>query len=263
MLPIIFLSGPTSTGKGTLGQMLAQHYPLSHISLGDLFRHHHTLLQNPQSLPYVTPQILTHLTSSLYIPPSLLSAFDLIPIPLLLHNSIVRGENLNIHSSRILSDAILTLETQPSPPRAVLVDGLGSIPRYNNNFPLAISELTSSFCGLTINVTCPSAIAKSRYLSRGRGDEATFERRMRSYDIAMPRFVEYLGSQSVGTVVEVVNDGSVSISQVFKTLRENLENERRWLDVVGKGDEYIDMFNVVMVESLEEVLDGDDWVVVG
>ncbi|KAI0439835.1 P-loop containing nucleoside triphosphate hydrolase protein [Xylaria telfairii] len=220
MLPVIFLVGSTSSGKGTLGQRLAAEFNLHHISLGETYRALDRARRKP--IPSMPHEINTYLVSQKEIPETVLAQFKPghIPVVLQLHNYTMRNSKRPNLSGGILRERIAYLLSERSIlPRAIIVD--------------ALRGFAPSFSGLTIHIVCPKNVARSRYLRRARSGNSNvekFEERMLKYEVFMPRFLNMLKSE--GVVVETVNDDTMTIDEAYRVLLKHLDEVPLWRAII-------------------------------
>ncbi|KAH8164044.1 hypothetical protein CIB48_g4202 [Xylaria polymorpha] len=244
MLPVIFLVGSTSSGKGSLGQRLAAEFNLYHLSLGETYRALNRALRQP--IPSMPEEINTCLVNQKEIPETALAQFKPghVPVVLQLHNRNVQNSKEPNLSGEILRERIARLKSKRSiVPRAVIVDGLHSAfsRRDSTEFKQVLQEFAPSFSGLTIHIVCPKNVARSRYLQRARSSDSTverFEERMLKYEAFTPLLLNMLKSE--GVVVETVNDDTMTIDEAYQTLLKHLDGVPLWGTIIGLSPKAID-----------------------
>ncbi|KAI0102611.1 hypothetical protein GGR51DRAFT_562531 [Nemania sp. FL0031] len=239
MLPVIFLVGSTSSGKGTLGARLAADFNLRHISLGEEIR---TMsLMKFKAIPEMACEINEYLVGKREIPAAALRRHyprGCIPAILLRHNHRFRQDESSYVLAAILRDKIdEIIEKGGSLPRAVIVDGLNGTfsGEGHKSFRRQVRDFTPSYSGLTIHINSPHTVAKTRYLARGRpgdGDVRVFEERTRHDNDNIAILLHRI--KRVGVVVTTVNDGSMSIDLAYQTLLRNLRGVPEWMALVKK-----------------------------
>jgi adenylate kinase family enzyme len=239
MLPVIFLIGCPSSGKGTLGARLAAEFRLCHVSLADAFKDLIKARRGP--IDGMPEEINACLLNRVEIPQQALSNLRTVPVALRLHNCRVRDEFIYELAPAVLQEKIEESMAQHIP-RAVIVDGLNIVCSRNrsrgNNMSViqAVDEFAPSFSGLTILIQCPREVAKKRYLSREDDtvSEETFEKRMQNYETNTPKLLQYLEKE--GIVVEISNDDAISIDQDYGLLVDKLSMVPLWRFLAGKRE---------------------------
>ncbi|KAI1124364.1 hypothetical protein F5Y10DRAFT_269205 [Nemania abortiva] len=88
-LEIVYITGATACGKGTLGSRLARHFNFYHISMGDLRRAHGQSLR--AGVPWMSEAIKQCIREGREIPEELSRDYDVLPAVLQLHNRKVNG----------------------------------------------------------------------------------------------------------------------------------------------------------------------------
>ncbi|RYC60256.1 hypothetical protein CHU98_g5955 [Xylaria longipes] len=236
MIPVIFLVGSTSSGKGTLGTRLATDFNLYHISLGETYRAMSRARRAP--IPGFPQEINTCLVNRQVIPETALAQFRPGPIPVILqlHNRNVQNLKEPNLSGEILREKIAELSGLSVVPRAVIIDGLHSAfsRRSRAEFRQVLQEFAPSFSGLTIHLRCPKDVARRRYLQRARSVDSgveKFEARMQNYEIFIPQLLDLLESE--GTVVETLNDDTMTVDEAYQILVQNLNEVPYWRFLVG------------------------------
>ncbi|KAI1191635.1 P-loop containing nucleoside triphosphate hydrolase protein [Nemania serpens] len=230
-LPIVYITGATATGKGTLGKRLAVDFGFYHISLGDLRRGYSRSLRS--GLPWMSDAIRKCVTEGTAIPQSLLNEYDTVPAILQHHNLFVGGcKTWSIElASTMMSEQLAqaqAFEEEGGEYTGVIIDGHPLTSGMVS--PLTIDAYEQAFSGLTIVIESPREIAQQRYLDRARSvieDSARFEARMKLTDRFLPAFIEWM--EGNGEVVYSTNDGTMSIDDAYNALVAELDrNSKVW-----------------------------------
>ncbi|KAI1194901.1 P-loop containing nucleoside triphosphate hydrolase protein [Nemania serpens] len=230
--PIVYITGATATGKGTLGKRLATDFGFYHLSLGDLRRSY------SKSIRAGVPWNL------------LKEHYDTVP-------AILKHYNLSVDGHRPWSTelASATIDEELAQAQAfeevageytgVIIDG----------HPLTSGETSSeileiykeAFSGLTIVIESPREVARQRYIDRARQaieNSARFETRMEATDMTLPGFIELM--RGYGEVVCSTNDGTMSIDDAYNALLAELDkNSKVWhtlkerLRTITEADEWL------------------------
>ncbi|KAF2967825.1 hypothetical protein GQX73_g5749 [Xylaria multiplex] len=231
MLPIIFVMGITGSGKGTLSTRLAADFGLYHVSIGDEFRA--ARKARKEEIPGMPCEINEYLIERTEIPTPLLhNLFKPVPFVLLLHNSIVRGEEFNatIIAQLLKEKSAKAMERKGDLPRAMIVDSLDALRVEEiNDLRGALQQIAPTFSGLTIHIQCPENVARKRFLLRARSphdDARQFRRRMEWHEEMIPQIVDQL--QGLSVVVETVNDDTMTVDEAFRILSEKLDKVPEW-----------------------------------
>lgn len=231
-LPIIYITGATACGKGTLGKMLARDFGLYHISIGDLRREH--LADIRAGLPGMPEHIRKLANDGQTIPDEILEPYGTVPAVLHYYNHRAAGRRgtwtINL-ATTMLNEAITnanTLARETGLYQGIVIDG----------HPLSggvISErvvgmFRAAYAGITIVMESPREIAKQRYLERARTSsksEEAFEKRMDFTERVLADFIELMANY--GNIVYSTNDGTMSIDDAYETLLSNLQDNNAWL----------------------------------
>ncbi|KAI1823580.1 P-loop containing nucleoside triphosphate hydrolase protein [Xylaria intraflava] len=226
--PIIYLSGATATGKGTLGKKLAANFGLYHVSMGDLRRRYLEKLR--AGAPGIDHDIQQYIVEGKEIPQELLKRYNTIPAIIQYHNH--RAQGLHSWTSQIAS-AMLEEELaelrapgqQVGRYKAILIDGhplTGGVVSQ-----IFVEKYLPIYSGLTIAIDCPREVCKRRYVERARvlsENEAKFETRMALTDKALPVFLELMASY--GEIVHSTNDDTMTIDDAYNALVGQLRESR-------------------------------------
>ncbi|KAI0862347.1 P-loop containing nucleoside triphosphate hydrolase protein [Xylaria cubensis] len=210
-LPIIYITGATACGKGTLGKMLARDFRLYHISIGDLRREH--LADIRAGLPGMPEHIRKLANDGQTIPDEILELYGT-AVPAVLHYYNHRALGRRARETGLY--------------KGIVIDG----------HPLSggiISErvvgmFRAAYAGITIVMESPREIAKQRYLERARTSsksEEAFEKRMDLTERILPDFIGLMAGY--GNIVCSTNDGTMSIDDAYETLLSNLQDNNAWL----------------------------------
>ncbi|GAP91113.1 putative uridine kinase [Rosellinia necatrix] len=231
-LRIIYLTGASACGKGTLGKRLAADFGLYHISLGDVRRAHLDAINN--GVPLLRNNaICEYVKQDKVIPPNLLARYDVVPAVLLYHNhraSRHRGWTAQLAAAMMaeeLSRIQEATESSGNSNAGVIVDG----------HPLTggvISEEVvlmnmGQFAGLTIVIESPRETARQRFVERSRqitDNNERFETRMELTDRALPKFITLMAG--FGEIVRSRNDESMTIDDAYNALLLALDRSRAW-----------------------------------
>ncbi|KAI0486641.1 P-loop containing nucleoside triphosphate hydrolase protein [Xylaria cf. heliscus] len=217
-LPIIYLTGATACGKGTLGKMLAFNFRLYHISMGDLRRSHLDALRI--GVPWMSEPIRQHIRDGEIVPRELTNPYEAMPAVLLYHNDRVSGRRS------------WSTETASAMLREEMVR-MSALAQSEENL---VQEYRNIYAGLTIVMETPIEVARQRYLERARmpsENEARFDRRMESTLIALPGFIDLMANY--GEIVRSTNDDTMSVDEAYETLIENLNQSNTWLTFTGQN----------------------------
>ncbi|KAI1124895.1 P-loop containing nucleoside triphosphate hydrolase protein [Nemania abortiva] len=240
MLPVIFLLGSTSSGKGTLCARLAAEFNLHHISIGDTFRELSSVRWKP--IPGMPDEINEFIVDKEAIPCSILHRhFDPAPIPVALqvHNRRVWGNySINLCGPLLREKAAEITSKGGVLPHAIIIDGLHTAcyNLQNATFEQMLQEFAPSYSGLTIRIECPHDVAKKRFLKRARwgdGDGEKFEERMRKHKRFTAKLLDFLALR--GSVVTTVNDGTMTVEDAYQTLLTNLEGNPVWESIITRS----------------------------
>ncbi|KAI2642538.1 P-loop containing nucleoside triphosphate hydrolase protein [Xylaria nigripes] len=232
LLPIIYLTGATSTGKGTLGSKLAAEFGFHHISMGDLRRSY--LAKLKATVPDVDEDIRPYIIQEKAIPSSLLARYNPIPALFLYQNHRVSQANSGRRSwsyslaLAMLEEAIAEKQALAKPDckyRAIIIDG----------HPLTSGTLSAdlvmkyreNYSGLTILIECPREDAKKRYLDRARllsENADRFESRMALTDATLPAFIRLMADY--GEIIRSTNSSSMTIDEAYNALVQKLRESR-------------------------------------
>ncbi|KAI1437679.1 P-loop containing nucleoside triphosphate hydrolase protein [Xylaria sp. CBS 124048] len=224
--PIIYLSGATATGKGTLGKKLAAQFDFYHISMGDLRRSY--LAQLKAGAPEMDEEVRRYIQEGKIIPEQILKRYNPVPVLLNYHNHrTVGGHSWTVKLALgMIEEKMAELRSQrPASRRCkpVIIDGH---PLTAGTISIEIvTNYLRVYSGLTIVTESPRAVAKQRYLSRSRlpsEDAARFESRMELTNRALPPFLEFMALY--GEVLRSQNDENMTIDEAYYALLRKLEH---------------------------------------
>lgn len=224
---IIYITGHTACGKGTLGKMLAARFGFHHISLGDVRRDHLKSLR--EGIPSLNNQEITdYVQKGDKIPKSVLARYDPVPAVLIYYNHRTRAPRTwSLHLATVMLEEELArvraLEERERGAHGgiVLVDG----------HPLSAGVISSelfrkylaSYAGLTIVIESPRHVAKQRYIERARQPDTDgdhFEARMNLAERLLPPFLELVARH--GEIVYSQNNGDMTIEEAHNILCSEL-----------------------------------------
>ncbi|KAI1752931.1 P-loop containing nucleoside triphosphate hydrolase protein [Xylaria castorea] len=237
-LPIIYLTGATACGKGTIGKMLAHNFRLYHISMGDLRREH--LASIRAGVPWMADSIRKLVNNGQIIPDELLEQYETVPAVLQYYNHRASGRrgswSIKI-ASAMLNEAITRvniLAQEEGLYKGIIIDGH---PLSSGKVSERVVEmLKAAYVGITIVMESPRAVAKQRYLERARISNETeerFDERMATTDRVLPGFIEFMAG--FGDIVRSTNDDTMSIDDAYETLLSNLQNSNAWLTFTNQN----------------------------
>ncbi|RYC58041.1 hypothetical protein CHU98_g8180 [Xylaria longipes] len=234
-LPIIYLTGATACGKGTLGKMLAKEFNLYYISIGDLRRAHLSAIR--LGVPWMAESIREHLNEGKVIPGRLLQRYQTVPAVLRYYSlRLAGGSEWSTQTGAVMIDEELTrlnaLARSEGGIRGILIDGH---PLTTGKVSGEIVErLSSSYESFTIVIESPRKVARQRYRERAimPGDnEERFNQRDQA-DKALPGFLKLISN--FGEIIRSRNDETMSIDDAFNTLLSNLNKSEAWLKLLDR-----------------------------
>ncbi|KAI1743762.1 P-loop containing nucleoside triphosphate hydrolase protein [Xylaria scruposa] len=231
-LPIIYITGATACGKGTLGKMLAHNFELYHISIGDLKREH--LAHIRAGLPGMAEPIKKLAEDGQVIPNEMLKQYEVVPAVLQYYNhraSNGRGTWTTNLAAVMLNEAVSnanTLARESGLYKGIVIDGHPlSSGKISENI---VKMFKAAYAGLTIVMDSPREVARQRYLERARSPgkiEEVFEKRMDLTDLILPAFIELMAGY--GDIVYSTNEGTMSIDDAYESLLAKLQDNNAWL----------------------------------
>ncbi|KAK4548026.1 hypothetical protein LTR36_010746 [Oleoguttula mirabilis] len=235
-IPIILILGPPGCGKGTLSKRLAADYNLYHFSVGDWLR-----AQTPPPIVGVPEHINKYVHAGEVVPTDVLtvhySSEDNIPPPLLLYNC---GKRDVSTPSEMWLRALPAMRTEferiaqstgSNRPTAILLD---NFPKTITHARAAAEVFGAGFPALAISIACSEEVARSRFLSRGRGsdDAGVFGRRYARSARETPAVVSFY--QRTSSVVEV--DAAREAEAVYGHLATRLAGSQTWMEITDEED---------------------------
>ncbi|KAI3333425.1 P-loop containing nucleoside triphosphate hydrolase protein [Ustulina deusta] len=234
---IIYLTGATACGKGTLGKKLAGQFDFHHISMGDLRRTHlESIRLGVPSLDAATRECVR---AGTVIPDSLLTQYNTVPAVLQYYNYRAHGHRswtIEI-AATMLSESLAAVQalarSEGESLKVVIVDGL-PLTRGKISAEL-VNRYLAAYAGLTIVLESPREVARERYLERARlagDDEERFEARMELTDNVLEDFIELMAGH--GEVVRSRNDETMTVDDAFKHLLSALNESNVWLTLLEK-----------------------------
>jgi len=246
-LPIIYLTGATACGKGTLGKMLADKHNLYHLSIGDTRRDFLKRVQEGK-IDHISDEIDKHIKARGVIHEDLLKQpeeeelflgkYKRVPAILSYYNRYTQNLPTFPVVPAIIREKIdeaLDEATKGPGYKAMLIDGLPVTTGELNE--KIVEEFKDQFSGLTIVIECSEDVARSRYIKRKRletDDGAKFERRMERTQRSLPPLIALLEGRYNSTIVKVVNDGSKTAEQAFEDLEKMLMGCEIFVGIVGR-----------------------------
>ncbi|KAI1426087.1 P-loop containing nucleoside triphosphate hydrolase protein [Xylaria sp. FL1777] len=232
---IIYLTGATACGKGTLGKRLADRFNFYHVSMGDLRREHLETIR--MGVPFLDKAIQDCVRNGEPVPDSLLTQYNTVPAVIQYHNHKAKGHQswTTEIASKMLSESLATARARARSEgkslQVVIVDGL---PLTGGKISAElVDKYIAAYAGLTIVLETPREVAKERYLGRKRlvGDNADrFEARMELTDRSLPGFIEFMAER--GEIVRSKNDETMGPDDAFDTLLSELNNSNVWLTLL-------------------------------
>ncbi|KAI0396917.1 hypothetical protein F5Y17DRAFT_471353 [Xylariaceae sp. FL0594] len=247
-IPIVYLTGPTASGKGTLGKMLADRYGLYHISI----------TTSPSATRGGTSSDGSGRRASAPISGTRVEKAR----EVLVSNMDIGDGAAGDDDGSGGKSGGAARPGKKYKYKAILLDGFpvttGDLnrslvaelsshprprPRPPSSDPNSTSTSTSTspsityFSGLTIVIECPEHIAKGRYLNRERlaTDSADkFEERMDRTRRCLEPFVRMMEDEFGSTVVRFVNAGEEgSVERAFEGLERVVKASETFRRVVG------------------------------
>ncbi|KAJ2987386.1 hypothetical protein NUW58_g4537 [Xylaria curta] len=233
-LPIIYVTGATACGKGTLAKLLCERFGFYHVSMGDVRRAHANTLKYGLIIDADVRQCVEN---DEVIPREILARYNPVPAVFYYHNYRVHGgKGWRTHLAAIMLNEEIDNAKAPGDReyKGILLDGH---PLTGGQVSKELVEMyKEQFAGLTIVIESPRGVANQRYIERARLEVETqdrFDARMELTERSLPEFIELMRGQ--GDVVRSMNDASMSIEDAYDALLLELNKSSRWL-ALTQGD---------------------------
>ncbi|GAW19164.1 hypothetical protein ANO14919_086480 [Xylariales sp. No.14919] len=228
---IVYLTGATACGKGTLGKRLAAEFGFYHISMGDLRRAHLDSIK--LGVPHLDEAIREFVREERVIPPDLLAQYHTVPAVLQYYNHRASGSKgwTTKLAAKMLSEELAVAralaKSQGESVKVIILDG-HPLTRGSNSSEL-VDIYKEVYAGLTIVLETPREVAKQRYLARARSagnNSDRFESRMELTDSILYDFIELMAG--FGEIVYSENNAAMSIDDAYNVLLSNLNKSSTW-----------------------------------